>query len=113
MTNARSASAYGLRVEGEVDLSAVLAEVRQAMATIAPVDSVAALTAVGVEVITGTGRFTGPRQLTVGDTVVGFGQAMIGTGAGPALPDVPGLAEAEPLTADSVCGRWTSGPVGC
>lgn len=102
VASARSASAYGLRVDGEVDLSAVLAQVRQAIATIAPVDSVATLAAAGVEVITGTGRFTGPHQLIVGDTVVRFSQAMIGTGVGPALPEVPGLAEVGPLTTDSV-----------
>ncbi|CAA9302905.1 MAG: Mercuric ion reductase, partial [uncultured Friedmanniella sp.] len=108
VAEARRAAAYGVRVvPGPVDFGAVMAEVRRAVQTIAPVDSVEATTAAGVVVVTGTGRFTGARELSV-TAVDGsvrrlrFAQAVLATGAGPDVPALPGLAERGHLTSDTV-----------
>lgn len=108
VAEARRAAAYGVElVPGPVDFSAVMAEVRRAVQTIAPVDSVEATTAAGVTVVTGTGRFTGPEEVTV-TAVDGsvrrlcFNQAVLATGAGPDVPPLPGLAERGYLTSDTV-----------
>jgi len=99
----RHAARYGLTLsDGPVDFAAVMAQVHAAIATIAPVDSVEALEAAGITVMTGTAVFTGPDSLDVDGTPVRFRRALVATGAAPTLPPVPGLAECGPLTSDTV-----------
>lgn len=101
--DARSAVRFGVDVaQVQVDFPRVMAHVRSAIETIAPVDSVEALEAVGVTVFPGRAGFTGPGRVTVGGAEVRFRQALIATGSEPVLPGVPGLAEVSPLTADTV-----------
>ncbi|MDJ0346591.1 FAD-dependent oxidoreductase [Streptomyces sp. H10-C2] len=120
---ARRVDRYGLgAVQGPVDLAAVMVSVRRAIAAIEPHDSAEALAALGVDVAHGEARFAGPRTLDAGGRRIRFRYAVIATGSAPALPPVPGLAEAVPLTSDSV---WTleqlprrlvvlgGGPIGC
>ncbi|MEV8310870.1 FAD-dependent oxidoreductase [Streptomyces flavidovirens] len=121
---ARGAGRYGLRVpEGPADLAAAMAHVRQAIRVIEPHDAAEALHDFGVEVAHGDAVFTGPRALRVtGDKEVAFRYALIATGSAPALVPVPGLAEAGPLTSDTVWGLTAlperlvvlgGGPIGC
>ncbi|WP_434594066.1 dihydrolipoyl dehydrogenase family protein [Streptomyces sp. A5-4] len=120
---ARRAAAYGLPpVSGPADLAAAMGEVKRAIGAIEPHDSAEALAPLGVEVAHGAASFTGPRTLTVGDREISFRHALIATGSSPALVPVPGLAEADPLTSDTV---WElselprrlvvlgGGPIGC
>ncbi|WP_344360741.1 dihydrolipoyl dehydrogenase family protein [Streptomyces gobitricini] len=120
---ARRAAAYGLPpVPGPADLAAAMAEVKRAIGAIEPHDSAEALAPYGVEVAHGAASFTGPRTLTTGDREVAFRYALLATGSAPALVPVPGLAEAGPLTSDTV---WElsqlprrlvvlgGGPIGC
>ncbi|MPZ83205.1 MAG: FAD-dependent oxidoreductase [Actinophytocola sp.] len=119
----RTAGRFGITpVEPQVDFSAVMAHVQAAIKRIEPVDSPAALTDAGAEVIGGTAIFTGPDELRVDGRSLLFRHALIATGSTPALPPVPGLAEAEPLTSDTT---WDlaelparlavlgGGPIGC
>jgi pyruvate/2-oxoglutarate dehydrogenase complex dihydrolipoamide dehydrogenase (E3) component len=76
--------------------------VRGAVATIEPVDSPAAMRAAGVAYTAGTARFTGPASAEIDGVPVRFRQALVATGSAPAVPPIPGLAEADPLTSDSV-----------
>ncbi|WP_245834574.1 dihydrolipoyl dehydrogenase family protein [Streptomyces aidingensis] len=109
------------------DFGAAMAQVRRAVAAIAPHDSARALEAQGVAVVRGRARFTGPRTLEIeggeeGIRRVRFRYALIATGSAPSLPPVPGLAGAGPLTSDTV---WEpaepperlvvlgGGPIGC
>ena len=85
-----------------VDFAAVMAHVKGAIAAIAPEDSAEAMHASGVQVLTGSARFTGPDTLDLDGRRLRFRRAIITTGAGPALPPVPGLREANPLTSHSV-----------
>ncbi|WP_027943936.1 dihydrolipoyl dehydrogenase family protein [Amycolatopsis taiwanensis] len=122
--NMRTAGRFGIApVEPQVDFTAVMSNVRRAIERIEPVDSPAALAEAGAEVIAGAAVFIGSDQLRVeGRMSLRFRHALIATGSTPALPPVPGLAEVEPLTSDSV---WNlaelparlavlgGGPIGC
>lgn len=119
----RTAGRFGITpVEPQVDFAAVLAHVRRAIERIEPVDSPAALREAGAEVIAGTAVFAGPDELRVEGRSLRFRHALIATGSTPTLPPVPGLAEVEPLTSDTVWDLTElparlavlgGGPIGC
>jgi len=99
----RTAGAYGVHADPpRVDLAEAMAHVRSAIATIAPHDSPERLRSDGVEVISGTGRFTGPDRVEVDGRTLRFRRAMVATGARPLVPPIPGLREAEHLTSDTL-----------
>ncbi|HEX5496468.1 MAG TPA: FAD-dependent oxidoreductase [Mycobacteriales bacterium] len=101
--DARNAYRLGITVAGvTVDFGAVLAHVRAAVAAIEPGDSPRALAEAGIRVARASARFTGPATAAVAGRVVRFRQAVIATGSEPVLPPIPGLAEAAPLTSDTV-----------
>ena len=52
----------------------------------------------GVDLFWGDARFTAPTEVVVGDQVLKGRSVVIATGTGPALPPIPGLAEAHPQT---------------
>lgn len=101
--DARDAAKFGVHVgDVRVDGPAVLAAVRQAISTIAPVDSPEAVQASGAATASGSVRFTGPTSAEIDGVPVTFRQALVCTGSAPALPEVDGLADVDPLTTDSV-----------
>jgi pyruvate/2-oxoglutarate dehydrogenase complex dihydrolipoamide dehydrogenase (E3) component len=108
--------------EAVVDFSAVMEEVRGAIRAIEPVDSVEALEDAGITVLRGQAEFDGVGSVVVDGERHAFANALLATGADPVAPDVPGLAQVEPLTSESVWqlddlpGRLLvlgGGPVGC
>lgn len=104
---ARTSAGYGVRVSGvEVDFAAVMAQVRSAVQAIEPADSVPALQEAGAQAVIAEARLTGPDTALVAGRPVRFRQALLATGAAPAVPPIPGLAEAvaggEALTSDTV-----------
>lgn len=103
--DARSASRYGVHADGvRVDFTGVMAHVRQAIATVEPTDSPAALRRAGVRVAHGTARLVDTDTADVDGHPVRFRQALLATGSAPAMPPIPGLAEAGALTSDTI---WT------
>ncbi|MEJ7647442.1 MAG: FAD-dependent oxidoreductase [Nakamurella sp.] len=101
--DARAAGRFGIDVgQVQVDFPRVMAHVHAAIATIAPVDSIETLEAVGVTVFSGDAQFAGPGRLAVDGAPVQYRQAVIATGSEPVLPRIPGLADVTPLTADTV-----------
>ncbi|MFV2104478.1 dihydrolipoyl dehydrogenase family protein [Micromonospora sp. LOL_024] len=123
----RTAARHGVHTSApQVDDAAVLAYIQEAIARIEPVDSPAAIGANGAQVVTGRAEFTGPSTLRLtgatGERTARFRWALIATGSAPAVPDVPGLADADPLTTETL---WDldalprrvavlgGGPVGC
>lgn len=101
--DARHAASLGVHVSGvRVDLAEVLRHVRATIAAIEPQDTPAALAAAGVHVISGTAVFTSRSTIDVDGERVDFHHALVATGASPAVPPVPGLVDAAPLTSDSV-----------
>ncbi len=101
--DARAATRFGVHTgDVQVDFTQVMAHVRTAIAAIAPTDSVAALEAAGVHVVTGNLTFTGAHTADVDGRAVTFAQALVATGAAPAIPPIDGLASARALTSDTV-----------
>ncbi len=101
--DARSAARLGVHVDGvRVAFGEVMAHVHSSIATIEPVDSADAMRAAGVAFASGTARFTGTGSAEVDGVPVRFRQALVATGSDPAVPPIPGLADADPLTSDTV-----------
>lgn len=101
--DARAAARFGVGVgDIDVDFPAVMAHVRRAIATIAPTDSPAAMRLAGVCLAHARARLTGPQTAQVGTQEVQFRQAVLATGAAPVVPGITGLADASPLTNETV-----------
>ncbi|WP_291383496.1 FAD-dependent oxidoreductase [Demequina sp.] len=102
--HARNAGHLGVHAKSvAVDFARVREHIRDAINTIAPVDSPEALRDAGVEVVTGVARFASPRTVSIDDgTTLRFRRALLATGASPTVPPVPGLREAAPWTSDTI-----------
>ena len=123
----RDAHRFGVDAgEPRVDFARVMRHVHGAIATIEPHDSAERLTAEGVTVLSGRGRFGGPGRIVVAshgaEQEIGYRKALIATGSTPTLPPVAGLPAARPLTSDTVWALETlparlvvigGGPIGC
>lgn len=121
---ARSGAAFGVHAEPRVDPEAVAAHVRGVVAAIAPHDSVERFEGLGVTVLRETARFTGPGVLVAGGVEVRARRFVIATGSAPVVPQIPGLADCDPLTNETVFDRIADivgrrlaivggGPIGC
>ena len=73
-----------------------------AITTIEPVDSPAALEAAGVEVIKGALTFRSPGVAEVDGRTIRFRQALIATGAAPVNTGIPGLDPGGAVTSDTI-----------
>ncbi len=101
----RRSDEFGIGVgEISVDFAKVMDHVRATIQQIAPVDSVEALEKASVSVRTATARFTGPDSADLDGTPVRFRQALVATGAAPAVPSIPGLSDVDYLTSNTVWG---------
>ena len=119
----RHADSVGLApIEPRIDLASVMDHVWRSIGTIEPHDSPERLRAAGIEVINGSGRFTGPGRISVDGRELRWRAAIIATGSAPSLPPIPGLADADPLTSDTVWDERQlparlvvlgGGPIGC
>lgn len=75
---------------------------REVRAGIAGHDSVERYTAAGVDVYLGEARFVGPAAVEVAGQRLEARRFVIATGARAAVPPIPGLAEADPLTNETL-----------
>lgn len=101
--SARGGHRFGVNVsQVSVDFPQVMDHVRATIAHIAPVDSIEALENASVSVRTGNARFTGPYSAEIDGQAVRFRQALVATGASPAVPPIPGLGDVNYLTSDTV-----------
>lgn len=120
---ARRAAEFGVKTGPvEVDFPAVMERMRRLRAHIAPHDSFARVRDAGADVFLGEARFTGRDTVAVGEHTLRFAKAVICTGARPRLPDIPGLADAAPITSETVFQLTElparllvigGGPIGC
>jgi pyruvate/2-oxoglutarate dehydrogenase complex dihydrolipoamide dehydrogenase (E3) component len=96
----RDAAHYGAQTPDSihVDFAAVMERVRRIRSHLSRGDSVARLTALGVDAFFGDVSFTGTDTLTVNNETLHFKKAVIATGARPHIPAIPGLREAGCLT---------------
>ncbi len=103
--SARNGHRLGIEVaEVSVDFARVMDHVRSAIQHIAPIDSVEALEKASVSVRTATAHFTGPDTAEIDGVPVRFRQALVATGAAPAIPPIAGLSDVDYLTSDTVWG---------
>ncbi len=124
----RRASDYGIRATApEIDFSQVMERVRAVVRAVEPHDSVARYTALGVECVHGEARIATPWSVEValaggGTRTITTRNVIIAAGARPLVPPIPGLAEARPLTSDTVWDLRAlpprlvvlgGGPIGC
>jgi pyruvate/2-oxoglutarate dehydrogenase complex dihydrolipoamide dehydrogenase (E3) component len=122
---ARAAAELGLGVPADrrPDFGAAMERMRRIRARISHEDSAARYRdEFGIDVYLGSARFTGPGAIDVDGTGLRFKKAVIATGARPAAPPVPGLAEAGFLTNETIFELTErpeclaivgAGPIGC
>jgi pyruvate/2-oxoglutarate dehydrogenase complex dihydrolipoamide dehydrogenase (E3) component/uncharacterized membrane protein YdjX (TVP38/TMEM64 family) len=104
------------------DMGEVMDRVHRVVETIAPHDSVERYEGLGVEVIQGEARVTGPWSVEVGGRTLTTRNIVVATGAEPIVPPIPGIEETGYLTSDTLWelrsdpGRLLvlgGGPIGC
>lgn len=99
----RKAARFGIASSApKVDFAAVMAHVHKTIADIAPHDSQDRFEGLGVTVYRDWARFTGPREITVGDQVLTGRRIVIATGSRPFVPPIDGLADVPYLTNETV-----------
>ncbi len=96
---------FGVRLAPEaaaVDFGAVMERMRRLRAAISVHDSARRCSDLGIDVFLGKAEFTARRRVRVGEASFEFATACVATGTRAAVPPVRGLAEARPLTNESV-----------
>ena len=123
--SARDTERFGVRTEGDirVDFGAVMERMREIRARISPLDSASRFRdELGVDVYIGDAEFTSSGTVQVGGAELHFARAVIATGAGAAVPPIPGLADSGYLTNETVFELTElprrmlvlgGGPIGC
>jgi pyruvate/2-oxoglutarate dehydrogenase complex dihydrolipoamide dehydrogenase (E3) component len=119
----RHADRHGLDpASPDVDLGRVMKAVRATQGVIEPHDSPERLRDAGVDVVAGHGRFLSLGVIDVDGRRLHYRKAIVATGSRPVVPRIEGLADALPLTSDTV---WDldqlprrlvvlgGGPIGC
>ena len=106
-----------------LDFGAAMARVRAAVEQVAATESAEILRGQGATVIEGRARLVTHDTVAVGERRITAPRIVVATGSRPSLPDdIPGLAEARPLTNESVfdltdapesLGIIGGGPTGC
>ena len=103
VTEIKRAGEFGIAVgTPQVDFAAVMRHVHGAIKSIAPHDSVERYTGLGVECIKGSARLVDPWTVEVNGQRLTAPHLVLATGAAPAMPPIPGLAEAGALTSDTL-----------
>jgi pyruvate/2-oxoglutarate dehydrogenase complex dihydrolipoamide dehydrogenase (E3) component len=99
----RRAGRFGVQAgEPAVDFRAVHDHIHGVIAAIAPQDSEARFSGLGVRVLRAPARFTGPREVAAGDVRIRARRFVIATGSMPLVPPLPGLERAPYLTNETV-----------
>ena len=118
------AACYGIApgAPARVEFGAMMERMRRLRAELSANDSAARFKGLGVDVFLGEGHFVGRDAAEVGGKRLNFSRALVATGARPAAPPIPGLAEAGFLTNETVFSLTElprrlavigAGPIGC
>ena len=121
---ARRSAKFGFTYEGAgtLDFAKLMAGLRKKRNDMAHHDSVERFTALGIDVFIGDGKFISPSCAEVAGKKLNFHRAVIATGARATLPPISGLAEAAPLTNETLFSLTElpkrliiigAGPIGC
>lgn len=94
---------FGIRsIQMEMQFSEVMERVKKTIRRIAPNDSVERYNSLGVACFQGEAQLLSKREVVVDGKLLRAKSLILATGARPFLPPLEGLAEAQPLTSDSV-----------
>jgi len=123
LAQSRRAEEFGFdSASVEFDFSRVMQRVQNVITKVEPHDSIERYTKLGVEVIEGEARLRTPFEVEVNGQILTTRTIIIATGARPFVPPIPGLAEMDYLTSDTI---WQlrdlpkrllvlgGGPIGC
>ena len=119
----RNGAKFGLTdVVPQVRFGAVMRRVQEVIAEIEPKDSMERYRSLGVNCIAGEARLRDPHHVEVDGQLLSSRSIVLACGATPFVPPIPGLAECEPLTSDTVwdlgelparLAVMGAGPIGC
>jgi dihydrolipoamide dehydrogenase len=119
----KKASEYGLKkVEIDFDFKDIMARVSGIIKKIEPNDSIERYSSMGVDCITGSGKILSPFEVEVNGKIITTKNIVVATGAGPLIPNIPGLKEVPYLTSETLWNLSTlpknllvigGGPIGC
>ena len=99
----REGAVFGLgAARPKADFAILREHVRGVIGAIAPNDSVARYTAMGVHVVQAPARFIDRLTVVAGEATIQPRRFVIATGSRPAAPDIPGLSEVAYLTNESI-----------
>ena len=99
----RHSDRFGIEsVTPQVDYTKVRDHVRGVIAAIEPNDSVERFTGLGVNVILGAAKFTGPNTVEADGKVIQAKRFVIATGSSAMIPPIPGLDQVPYLTNETV-----------
>ncbi|MBN4076034.1 dihydrolipoyl dehydrogenase, partial [Gammaproteobacteria bacterium AH-315-E17] len=117
------AKSFGIKsTAAEVDFPAVIQRVKDVINKIAPHDSIERYTELGVECIQGEAKIISPYLVEVAGKQISTRSIVLATGASPNVPPIPGLAEIDYVTSDTIWGLQKlpsrflvvgGGPIGC
>ena len=118
------ATGYGIvpTAPPHAEFGAVMERMRRLRADLSANDSAARFKSLGVDVFLGEARFVGRDAAEVDGKRLNFRRALVATGARPAAPPIPGLAESGFLTNETVFSLTElprrlavigAGPIGC
>ena len=116
------ALSYGITTAPHADFGAVMERMRRVRAELSANDSAARFKSLGVDVFLGEARLVGRAAAEVEGKRLNFSRALVATGARPASPPIPGLAETGFLTNETVFSLTElprrlavigAGPIGC
>lgn len=100
---ARRASAYGIDVSSPTtDMRRVRQYIERAQATVYAEESPEVLEQSGIHVVHGAASFVDPNTLRVGERTLSARYIVVCTGARPATPPVPGLADVPYVTYETI-----------
>ena len=121
--DARRAPRLGVNVGAvEPDFGAIMRRMRERRAGISPNDSAERLQRAGVDLFFGEATFTSGRTIDAAGRSLRFNRAVVATGGRPTAPPVPGLADVDYLTNETLFSLTElprrllvigGGPIGC
>ncbi|MEG6508505.1 FAD-dependent oxidoreductase [Methyloligella sp. 2.7D] len=99
----RQGSTFGISPNHpHVDFGRLHDYIHSVIADIAPNDSAARFTGLGVTVIQGEARFTNKRTVEAGEQIIKARRFIIATGSSPKVPEIPGLDTVPYLTNETI-----------
>ncbi len=101
--SAKNSKKYGIEsLTAKFEFAEVMERVQGIIKKIEPHDSMERYTKLGVECIEGQAKIISPYEVEVGGKILTSKSIIIATGAGPLVPNIPGLESVKYLTSDNI-----------